>query len=137
MSPAGLWGLNWGAPFVLAVMQGAAGASGAALLFICSLPARRVLAPAAFRLHGADYKITRIVLSSLGGTVIQADNQQEELEQSQFVRSTHNNTRSHTWVVWGGADRQTETERQTEMDTVSLTGGEETDSRKRISRSRK
>ena len=80
-------------------------------------------------------EITRIVLSSLGGTVIQADNQQEELEQSQFVRSTHNNTKSRMWVVWGGADRHTETE--TEMDTVSLTGGEEIDSRKRISRSRK
>lgn len=55
-------------------------------------------------------EITRIVLSSLGGTVIQADNQQEELEQSQFVRSTHNNTKSRMWVVWGGADRHTETE---------------------------
>lgn len=111
MSLAGLWGLNWGAPFVLAVMQGVVGVSGATLLFICSLIARHVLLPTEFILHGADYKITRIVLSSLGGIVIQADNQQEELEQSKFVMSTHN-TKSHMWVVWGGADRHIETERE-------------------------
>ena len=81
VSPAGLWGLNWGAPFVLAIMQGVAGASGASLLFTCSPTAHHVLLPAELTLHGADCKIIRIVLSSLGETVIQADNQQEEFKE--------------------------------------------------------
>ena len=46
-------------------------------------------------------------------------------EENQCVRSTHN-TKSRMWALWGGGDRYTETE----MDIVSLKGGEEIDSKK-------
>ena len=106
MSPAGLWGLNWGAPFVLAVMQGAAGASGAALLFICSLTACRVLLPAEFTLHG-DHQDCFIFL----GRNSHSSRQPTRGARTKSVRQEHSQQHKVPYVGGVGWGRQTHRDR--------------------------